>query len=102
MQVIPEQQFDADAHYAWFLGRSQWMKYVPAVLMVAILAAVKFHLHYLHMALLGLISLLFAMSIVRLVLYVITSVVASPGIWIFPHLFAKVSFVRQSFFRLVL
>jgi translocation protein SEC62 len=43
---------------------------------------------------LGLIGLFFAVAIVRLIFYVITLVVASPGIWIFPQLFADVGFVR--------
>jgi len=49
---------------------------------------------YLSMAMLGLIGLFFAMAIVRLIFYIITVIVASPGIWIFPQLFADVGFVR--------
>ena len=79
--------------------RSQWIKYTAAVFVVAILAAVRFHLYYLHIAVLGLIGLLFAIALLRLVFYAITRVVASPGIWIFPNLFADVSFVRASFWR---
>ncbi len=48
---------------------------------------------YLSVAMLGLIGLFFALAIVRLIFYVITVVVASPGIWIFPKLFADVGFV---------
>ncbi|KAJ6487894.1 translocation protein Sec62-domain-containing protein [Mycena sanguinolenta] len=95
LQVIPERQFVADAHYAWFLERSQWMKYTAAVLMVVILAAVRFDLYYLQMAVLGLMGLLFAIALLRLVFHVITRVVASPGIWLFPNLFADVNFVES-------
>ena len=49
---------------------------------------------YLSIAMLSLLGLFFALAIVRLIFYVITVVVASPGIWIFPQLFADVGFVR--------
>lgn len=48
---------------------------------------------YLSVAMLGVIGLFFALAIVRLIFYVITVIVASPGIWIFPQLFADVGFV---------
>ncbi|KAJ6487683.1 hypothetical protein C8R45DRAFT_994012, partial [Mycena sanguinolenta] len=57
------------------------MKYTAAVLIIVILAAVRFHLYYLHMTVLGLIGLF---ALLRLVFYVITRVVASPGIWLYP------------------
>lgn len=47
---------------------------------------------YLSMVMLGLIGLFFAMSIFRLILFVITIVVASPGIWLYPNLFEDVGF----------
>jgi translocation protein SEC62 len=49
---------------------------------------------YLSMLFLGFIVLFFVIAIIRLIFYVITLVVASPGIWIFPNLFADVGFVR--------
>ena len=49
---------------------------------------------YLSMGCLGLVGLFFVIAIVRLIFYIITVVVASPGIWIFPKLFADVGFVR--------
>jgi len=48
---------------------------------------------YLSLVFLGLIGLLLVISIIRLIFYVITVLVASPGIWIFPRLFADVGFV---------
>lgn len=48
---------------------------------------------YLSMGVLGFIGLFFAIAVVRLIFYIITIVVASPGIWIFPKLFADVGFV---------
>lgn len=47
---------------------------------------------YLSMVMLGLIGLFFAMSIFRLILFVTTIVVASPGIWLYPNLFEDVGF----------
>lgn len=52
---------------------------------------------YLSIGVLGLIGLFFAIAIVRLIFYIITVIVASPGIWIFPKLFADVGFVSCSF-----
>jgi len=48
---------------------------------------------YLSVAVLGLIGLFFGLAIFRLIFYVITIVVAKPGIWIFPKLFDDVGFV---------
>ncbi|KAJ7634886.1 translocation protein [Roridomyces roridus] len=105
LQVIPEQRFVADEYYVWFYEGSQWTTYAGAVLMVGImLAGVMFPLwppimrlgvYYLSMGMLGLIGLFFGIAIVRLIFYVITLVVASPGIWIFPKLFADVGFVES-------
>lgn len=104
LQIIPEQMFSPEEYYAWFYEGSQWTTYAGGILMVAImLAGVMFPLWppimrlgvwYLSMGMLGLIGLFFALAIVRLIFYIITVVVASPGIWIFPQLFADVGFVR--------
>ncbi|KAI9458644.1 translocation protein [Lactarius psammicola] len=48
---------------------------------------------YLSMILLGLVGLLLVIAVIRLIFYIITVLVASPGIWIFPRLFADVGFV---------
>jgi translocation protein SEC62 len=94
----------SDDYYAWFYEGSQWTTYAGGIAMVAImLAAVMFPLWpptlrlgvwYLSMGVLGLIGLFFAIAIVRLIFYIITVLVASPGIWIFPKLFADVGVVR--------
>ena len=103
LTIIPEQMFSSEEYYAWFYEGSQWTTYAGGVLMVIImLAGVMFPLWppimrlgvwYLSMALLGLIGLFFAIAVVRLIFYIITVIVASPGIWIFPQLFADVGFV---------
>lgn len=104
LQVIPEQMFGPQEYYAWFYEGSQWTTYAGGVLMVVImLAGVMFPLWppimrlgvwYLSIAMLGFIGLFFAIAVVRLIFYIISIVVASPGIWIFPQLFADVGFVR--------
>ncbi len=95
--------FTPDQFYVWLYEGSQWTTYVGGVIMVSIiLAGVMFPLwppimrqgvSYLSMAVLGLVGLFFGISILRLIFYVITVVVASPGIWVFPNLFADVGFV---------
>ena len=104
LQVIPEQLFSSEEYYAWFYEGSQWTTYAGGLLMVLImLGGVMFPLWppvmrmgvwYLSMGMLGLLGLFFAIAIVRLIFYIITVIVASPGIWIFPQLFADVGFVR--------
>jgi len=103
LQINPMQLFKPDEYYAWFYEGSQWTNYVGGIAMVAItLAGVMFPLWppilrlgvwYLSMIFLGLIGLLLVISVIRLIFYIITVLVASPGIWIFPRLFADVGFI---------
>ncbi|KAJ2682130.1 Translocation protein S62, partial [Coemansia spiralis] len=50
---------------------------------------------YLSMLALGLLGLLFATAIVRLIIYLITMVAAPQGLWIFPNLFEDVGFFES-------
>ncbi|TFY81670.1 hypothetical protein EWM64_g2348 [Hericium alpestre] len=103
VQINQMQLFKPDEYYAWFYEGSQWTTYVGGITMVAVmLAGVMFPLWppmlrlgvwYISIGVLGLIGLLFVIAIVRLIFYIITVIVASPGIWIFPRLFADVGFV---------
>jgi len=105
LQVNPMQSFQPDGYFAWFYEGSQLMTYVGgAGMVVVILAACMFPLwpptlrlgvYYLSLCMLGLLGLFFAIAIVRLIFYIITVLVASPGIWIFPKLFADVGFVES-------
>ncbi|KAH9852272.1 translocation protein [Lenzites betulinus] len=105
LQITQMQTFVASDYYAWFYEGSQWTTYLGGVAMVAImLAGVMFPLWppimrlgvwYLSIGVLGLIGLFFALAVVRLIFYIITVIVASPGIWIFPKLFADVGFVES-------
>ena len=98
------QVMKSDDYYAWFYEGSQWTTYLGAVAMVVVmLAAVMFPLWppilrlgvwYLSIGVLGLVGLFIVIAIFRLIFYVITIVVAPPGIWIFPKLFADVGVVR--------
>jgi len=106
LSIIQDQVFTPTDYYAWFYEGSQWTTYAGGLLMVAlILGGVMFPLWppimrlgvwYLSIAMLGLIGLFFAIAIVRLIFYILTVIVASPGIWIFPKLFADVGFVSAS------
>ncbi|KAI0763454.1 translocation protein [Trametes elegans] len=105
LQITQMQTFVPSDYYAWFYEGSQWTTYLGGVAMVAImLAGVMFPLWppimrlgvwYLSIGVLGLIGLFFALAVVRLIFYIITVIVASPGIWIFPKLFADVGFVES-------
>ena len=107
LQINQMQLFQPADYYAWFYEGSQWMTTVGGFVMLAImLAGVMFPLWppimrlgvwYLSIAVLGLIGLFFALAIVRLIFYIITVIFASPGIWIFPKLFADVGFVSILF-----
>lgn len=106
IQINPQQLFHPDHYYAWFVEANPIRQMIAAVGMVAVvLAGVMFPLWpvtlrvgvwYLSMGVLGLIGLFFAIAIFRLIFWVVTIVVAKPGIWIFPKLFDDVGFVRRS------
>jgi len=112
LQINQMQLFKPDEYYAWFYEGSQWTNYVGGVAMVAIiLAGVMFPLWpptlrlgvwYISLVFLGLIGLLLVIAVIRLIFYIITVLVASPGIWIFPRLFADVGFVCPHTYRVVL
>jgi translocation protein SEC62 len=107
LQIVSQQTFAPEEHYAWFYEGSQWTTYAGGLAMVAVmLGGVMFPLWppimrlgvwYLSIGVLGLMGLFFAIAIVRLIFYIITIIVASPGIWIFPKLFADVGFVCLPF-----
>ncbi|KZO95401.1 translocation protein [Calocera viscosa TUFC12733] len=105
LQVIRQQAFLPPDYYVWLLEGSPLMIYLGALGMVAVIFAgvlyplwplsMRIGAYYLSMGLLGLLGLFFAMTIVRLILYVVTWLVLSPGLWIFPQLFADVGFFES-------
>jgi len=103
LTFFQQQSFASDGYFAWFYEGSQWTTYLGGIAMVAVmLAGVMFPLWpptlrlgvwYLSIGVLVLIGAFFGIAILRLIFYIITVVVASPGIWVFPQLFADVGFV---------
>lgn len=108
LQINPEkmgQAFEGEDYYAWLYDGNQLMVIAGAALMVlVVLAGVMFPLWpmslrigvwYLSMAALGFVGLFFVIAIIRLILYIITWITVSPGIWLFPNLFEDVGFVES-------
>ncbi|KDN42857.1 translocation protein [Tilletiaria anomala UBC 951] len=103
LQINTMQMFQPELYYVWLYEGSQLGVKLAGLGMVAVmLAGVMFPLWppimrqgvwYLSIGALGLIGLFIAIAIFRLIFYVITIVVARPGIWIFPNLFEDVGFV---------
>ncbi|KAJ1736010.1 Translocation protein S62 [Coemansia biformis] len=106
LRINPMQNFDEDTYYAWLYEGSQIMVILGGIGVVAVvLAGVMFPLWpsvlrngtwYLSMLALGLLGLLFATAIVRLIIYIISVVVCPQGFWLFPNLFEDVG-VLESF-----
>ncbi|KIY47522.1 translocation protein [Fistulina hepatica ATCC 64428] len=105
LQIDPQQKVAPDEYFAWFYDGSQWTTYAGGIgLVLLMLAGVMYPLwphfmrvgaYYVSMGMLGLMGLFIALAIVRLIFYIVTIIVASPGIWIFPKLFADVGFVES-------
>ncbi|SPO25584.1 related to translocation protein sec62 [Ustilago trichophora] len=103
VEINQQQMFKSELHYVWLYEGSQLgLKLAGLGMVVVMLAGVMFPLWpptmrlgvwYLSVGALGLIGLFFAIAIVRLIFWLITLVVAKPGIWIFPNLFEDVGFV---------
>ncbi|KAJ2777777.1 Translocation protein S62 [Coemansia javaensis] len=106
LRINPLQNFDEEAYYAWIYEGSQLTVILGGIGVVAVvLAGVMFPLWpavlrngtwYLSMVALGLLGLLFAIAIVRLIMYIISVVVCPQGFWLFPNLFEDVG-VLESF-----
>ncbi|GAA6010800.1 hypothetical protein JCM11491_002952 [Sporobolomyces phaffii] len=103
IQINPQQLFQPDEYYVWLVDKNPLKQLALAAGMVlVVLAGVMFPLWpvkmrvgvwYLSVGVLGLIAAFFGLAIIRLILWVLTKLVASPGIWLFPNLFADVGFV---------
>ncbi|KAH8818627.1 translocation protein Sec62-domain-containing protein [Flagelloscypha sp. PMI_526] len=105
LHVVPDQGFDPDEYYVWLYEGSQWTTYAGAVLMVIVIFAgalfpiwpsfMHVGVHYISMTAIFFVGFIFIIAVNRLVVHIITSVVAPPGIWIFPRLFADVGFLES-------
>ena len=103
VEINQQQMFKSDQYYVWLYEGSQLGLKLAGLGMVGVmLAGVMFHLWpptmrlgvwYLSVAALGLMGFFFVLAIIRLIFWLITVVVAKPGIWIFPNLFEDVGFV---------
>jgi len=96
------QEAHDDMYYCWLYEGSQWKTKLYAAGALALILAVVFFpvwpyklrlgVWYLSMGALGLLGLFFAMAIFRLILFVITTFVVPPGLWLYPNLFEDVGF----------
>lgn len=102
VKIEQQQEMRDELYYTWFYEPRTWKQTIMGFgVIVVLLIIVMFPLWppmlrlgvwYLSMVMLGLIGLFFIMSIFRLILFVTTIVVASPGIWLYPNLFEDVGF----------
>jgi translocation protein SEC62 len=102
VKIEQQQEFDPMFHYVFLIEGSQWKtKLWAALALVVVFAVVLFPLWplvlrqgvwYLSVGMMGLIGLFFAMSIFRLILFVITFFTVPPGLWLYPNLFEDVGF----------
>ncbi|KAH3674269.1 hypothetical protein WICPIJ_009612 [Wickerhamomyces pijperi] len=105
LQTLQRAELTPDEYYIWFYKKkSIWDTVMAVGLIVGIFTVILFPLWpmfmrrgvwYLSMGSLGLICAFFGIAFIRLILYIVTYVVASPGIWIFPNLFADVGVVES-------
>lgn len=107
--MSPQQSFDSLAYYTWFVESSPLSTMLGAAALVLVILAgclfplwppfMRLGVWYLSLGVMGLIGLFFGIAIVRLILWVITSLVMKRGIWWFPNLFEDVSVVSPPFFQ---
>ncbi|KAI9290996.1 translocation protein [Neoconidiobolus thromboides FSU 785] len=105
LHYTQEKTYEEDFYYVWIYQGSQVKNYFMGILVLAgIFAVVLFPLWpnfmkdgawYLSMAGLGFLGFLFVITIIRFILYIITKVVAAPGIWLFPNLYEDVGFFES-------
>ncbi|RHZ81341.1 hypothetical protein Glove_121g62 [Diversispora epigaea] len=106
LSITPVQLWSEDQYYVWLYEGSQLMNsLLGGVLMLVVFVAVLFPLWpaklrdsvwYASVFILGIFGVLMALSVFRLVLFIITMIIVPPGIWIFPNLFADCG-VKESF-----
>ncbi|CUS10574.1 unnamed protein product [Tuber aestivum] len=102
VKIEQQQELRGELYYTWFYEPRTWKQTIMAIgVIVVLLLVVMFPLWppmlrlgvwYLSMGMLGLIGLFILMSIFRLILFLVTTVVLSPGIWLYPNLFEDVGF----------
>jgi translocation protein SEC62 len=103
LQVSQMQKFSAEDYFVFLIEGSQLKVVLGGVGMVLVILAgcmfplwpskLRVGVWYLSIAVLGLIGAFFGLAVFRLIFWLVTKVVAKPGIWIFPKLFEDVGFV---------
>lgn len=102
VRIEQQQECREDLHFVWLYEGTQIKQKLYAVgALVIVFALVMFPLWpmklrlgvwYLSMGMLWLIGAFFAMSIFRLILFVVTMFAVPPGLWLYPNLFEDVGF----------
>lgn len=103
LQPDVSRQWDDNAFFAWTFEGSQFWTLIGALaLLVLAFSLVMYPLWprqarngtwYLMTLSMGLLVLLLALSVFRLIVFVATLFFYKPGIWIFPNLYEDVSFL---------
>ncbi len=106
LQMCPQQSFDPAAYYTWFLAGSPLGTIIGGIVMILVMFAgvlfplwppiMRLGVWYLSIGALGLIGVFFGIAIVRLIGWILTSLVLRKGIWLFPNLFEDVSVVSRT------
>lgn len=96
-QPTQKATMDPDAYYAWTFAKSKPIMLLYSILMIAgVFCVILFPLWpqflrtgvwYLSMLAMGLLGLLFAIAIVRLIIFVLTYLTMPRAFWLFPNLF---------------
>ncbi|RPB12460.1 translocation protein [Morchella conica CCBAS932] len=102
VKIEQHQEMRDELYYTWFYEPRSWTQTLMAIGVILVLLLVvmfplwppmlRLGVWYLSMGMLGLIGLFIAMSIFRLILFVITMFVTPPGLWLYPNLFEDVGF----------
>jgi hypothetical protein len=105
LTLSPSQTFTPQSYYTWFISPSPLTTYLGSALLVLILLAgvmfplwppsLRLGVYYLSLGVLGLIGVFIGIAVVRLIIWVGTSLVMKRGIWWFPNLFEDVGFVSH-------
>ncbi|EEB07501.1 ER protein translocation subcomplex subunit Sec62 [Schizosaccharomyces japonicus yFS275] len=103
LQINRNQDFQDDMHYVILYERLQKRAVFGALALVLIVLALIFYplwptsmrkgAYYMSMVAIGFILSFVGLVIVRFILFCISCVIVSPGIWLFPNLLADVGFV---------
>lgn len=102
VQIEREQRLGEDLYYVWLNQPRTWKQTIVALGIVFVMLIItmfplwppilRLAMWYLAIGILGLMGAFFAMSILRLIIYVGTAVVVPPGLWLYPNLFEDVGF----------